>query len=169
MELDLGVAWMIHGRRIFLLMLIDSAIVLLTIYFCNFLLFPVGTKFTQILIISSFTLLVGHHIFSSVFGLYKRVWKYASIGELISIICAVSLSILLTAIVQHIMNHDVYFRMLFIAWVMHILLIGGIRFSYRLYADSYQRLEGIHKRTLIVGAGSAGAAVARQLKYSTKG
>lgn len=159
---------MSYKRRILALMLIDSVIVLLTIYFCNFLLFPVATKVTKILIVSSITLLIGHHVFGSMFGLYKRVWKYASVGELISIARAVSLSILLTAVVQQVVNHDVYFRMLFITWMMHILLIGGVRFSYRLLRDDYQKQQDNKKRTLIIGAGAAGAMVVRQLKHNVK-
>ena len=59
--------------------------------------------------------------------------------------------------------HDVYFRVLGITWMLHVLLIGGSRFSWRVFRDHYIAPNPNKKRTLIVGAGSAGTMVARQL------
>ena len=56
-----------------------------------------------------------------------------------------------------------YFRLLVVTWMIHILLIGGSRFIWRMYRDIYYVKKGDKKRTLIVGAGSAGTMVARQL------
>lgn len=47
--------------------------------------------------------------------------------------------------------------------MLHILLIGGSRFCWRVYRDTYIKNADAKKRTLIVGAGSAGTMVARQL------
>ena len=56
-----------------------------------------------------------------------------------------------------------YFRVLGITWMLHVLLIGGSRFSWRVFRDHYISPNPNKKRTLIVGAGSAGTMVARQL------
>jgi FlaA1/EpsC-like NDP-sugar epimerase len=57
---------------------------------------------------------------------------------------------------------DISFRLLAVTWMIHILLIGGSRFCWRLFRSTYIKKTG-KKRTLVVGAGSAGLMVARQL------
>lgn len=47
--------------------------------------------------------------------------------------------------------------------MIHVLLIGGSRFSWRMFRDHYITSNPNKKRTLIVGAGSAGTMIARQL------
>src|SRR5690606_27286621 len=79
-----------------------------------------------------------------------------------------TLSIAMTAILQLILAQQIYFQMLTVTWMMHILLIGGARFAWRVYRDTYIRRPKIvqkGKPTLIIGAGSAGTMVARQLKF----
>lgn len=114
-------------------------------------------------VISSMTLLFCHHFFSFVYKLYKKAWEYASIGELISIFKVISYTIIVTAIVQQIVQRDINFRILAITWMIHLLLIGGSRFVWRVYRDTYLRHSINQKRTLIIGAGAAGTMVARQL------
>jgi len=118
------------------------------------------------LIISSITLLCSHHVFAAIYKLYKKAWEYASIGELENIFKAVTFSIIVTAIVQQVINHDIYFRILAIAWMFHMLLIGGSRFIWLIFRDTYISKKTDKARTLIVGAGSAGAMIVRQLQKS---
>ncbi|MEW9671335.1 polysaccharide biosynthesis protein [Ammoniphilus sp. 3BR4] len=159
---------MSYQKRIAFLMMIDSIIVITSIYVCNFILVPSRTVFTATLLISSITLFVSHHILAHFYKLYKRVWKYASVGELISIFKAITLSIMITAAMQFVVTGGVYYRTLAITWMMHIILIGGVRFSWRLYRDNHvSRMDGINKkRALIIGAGAAGTMVARQLRHN---
>ena len=58
------------------------------------------------------TLLFSHHIFASIYSLYQKAWQYASIGELIAIVKAVTYAIVVPGIVQFIVGQDVYFRAL---------------------------------------------------------
>lgn len=124
--------------------------------------------FTTFLFVTAFSLLVGHHIFAYIFKLYKKVWQYASIGELISIFKAITWTIVFAGIMQGVIFHDVYFRALAITWMLHMLLIGGTRFSWRLYRDTYVRQNTNKKRTLVVGAGAAGTMVVRQLLHNNE-
>lgn len=118
-------------------------------------------------VISSITLLCSHHVFAAIYKLYNKAWEYASIGELKQIFKAITLSILVTAIVQQIINHDIYVRILAIAWMLHLLLIGGSRFVWRMFRDTYiTKATNDKKRTLIIGAGSAGTMVVRQLQHN---
>lgn len=124
------------------------------------------SKIPATVIISSITLLCSHHIFAAIYKLYNKAWEYASIGELKQIFKAITLSIIVTAIVQQIINHDIYVRILAIAWMLHLLLIGGSRFVWRMFRDTYIVKATDKKRTLIIGAGSAGTMVVRQLKHN---
>src|SRR5690625_7721583 len=47
------------------------------------------------------------------------------------------------------------------------MLIGGSRVARRVFLDKFIRGEKSYKRTLIVGAGDAGAMIIRQLKNPT--
>jgi FlaA1/EpsC-like NDP-sugar epimerase len=154
---------MTYRQRLSFLIFIDSIIVFTTIFFSRFLLSIDLNIITTPLVVSSITLLVSHHIFSSYFKLYKKAWEYASVGELISIFKSVTLSIITTAIVQQIIVDNILIRVLLVTWMLHLLLIGGSRFSWRIFRDAY--LKGVEnkKRTLVIGAGSAGIMVTRQL------
>jgi FlaA1/EpsC-like NDP-sugar epimerase len=116
------------------------------------------------LLLTSVTLLVSYHVFATLFNLYKKAWQYASIGEMISIIKVVALSVAATALVQEILFHVMFLRALCVTLMILILLIGGSRFSTRI--SHYTRKQDRQKRTLIIGAGAAGTMVVRQLIQS---
>ncbi|PAE96548.1 polysaccharide biosynthesis protein [Shouchella clausii] len=151
-------------QRLLALILIDSAIVLFSIYVCNFILNAGYPSLTEILVVSSIVLLVVHHICAYKFKLYKRAWEYASVSELKAILYAVTISIISTGLVQLLFFQEFFVRTLIMTWMMHVILIGGSRMSWRVYKDTYTVNKKDGKRTLIVGAGSAGTMVVRQLK-----
>ncbi|HFJ9475916.1 TPA: polysaccharide biosynthesis protein [Bacillus cereus] len=159
---------MSYRRRLSLLILLDSFIVLTAVYLSYWFIHPnVLNKIPMTVVISSITLLCSHHVFAAIYKLYNKAWEYASIGELKQIFKAITLSILVTAIVQQIINHDIYVRILAIAWMLHLLLIGGSRFVWRMFRDTYiTKATNDKKRTLIIGAGSAGTMVVRQLQHN---
>lgn len=156
-----------YRKRLSLLILLDSFIVLTAVYLSYWFIHPnVLNKIPTTVVISSITLLCSHHIFAAIYKLYNKAWEYASIGELKQIFKAITLSIIVTAIVQQIINHDIYVRILAIAWMLHLLLIGGSRFVWRMFRDTYIAKANDKKRTLIIGAGSAGTMVVRQLQHN---
>ena len=155
---------MSYRKRLGSLVIVDSIIVLSAIYISYFMLHPYLKIFTMpFLLISSITLLASHHVFAYVYRLYKRAWEYASIGELMSVAKAVTFSIIILGIVQFLTMGNVYIRVLMLTWMMHILFIGGSRFSWRIFRDSFIKDTKVRKRTLIVGAGAAGTMLARQM------
>lgn len=159
---------MTYTRRLAFLSLLDSIIVMTSIYFVLLILrIDLRVFISSTILITMLTLLTFHHIYAFIFRLYHKAWEYASVGELTAIVKAVTLSIFSTAIVQLIVIHDIYFRVLILTWMMHILLIGGSRFCWRVFRDSYYKPKTQKKRTLIIGAGAAGTMVAKQLLLST--
>ncbi|MGG2092743.1 nucleoside-diphosphate sugar epimerase/dehydratase [Bacillus sp. S13(2024)] len=155
---------MIYRGRLYLLILIDSLIVLASAYVSYWLIQPNVLMQVPIhFISSSMILLCCHYIFASYYKLYKKAWEYASIGEMLQIIKTATFSILITAVVQQVLNSDMSIRILIIAWMLHMFLIGGSRFIWRMFRDTYITKSTDKTHTLIVGAGSAGTMVARQL------
>ncbi len=106
------------------------------------------------------------------FGLYRRLWEYASIRELKLIAIAVTTaSILVTVIVlviSFLMPHWEFSRgVLVIDYVLSLLAVGGLRFSYRVISESQSTSSqpiSRPKRVLIAGAGDAGALVVREMQ-----
>lgn len=154
-----------YRTRLSLLMLLDSLIVSTAIFIASWVVYPVRADYSlKVIIISAIALLFFHHLFAIIFNLYKKVWSYASVGELVAIAQAVTLSVISAGVVQFLVNDfHLYRRAFIVTWMIHIILIGGSRFIWRVYRDRY--MSGIErkKRTLIVGAGDAGAMVVRQL------
>lgn len=103
-------------------------------------------------------------------GLYQRVWRYASVAELQSIVVAVaSSSIAAYSVVLAVGSVEPRFAGLprsipIIETLIATALIGGMRFSFLIVGLRRQGAGSASRsRALIVGAGSAGANVARQL------
>ncbi|ART78208.1 hypothetical protein B4U37_20125 [Sutcliffiella horikoshii] len=155
---------MTYKKRLSFLIIVDSLIVLSSIYVGFWLLMPDANILSSgTLFLSSLTLIIWHHLFAYTYKLYHKAWEYASIGELMGITKAVTYSVTVAGFVQLLVNGHVYLRVLIVTWMLHMILIGGSRFSWRVYRDFYYKKNIHKKRTLIVGAGAGGTMVARQL------
>lgn len=107
------------------------------------------------------------------FGLYQRVWAYASIAEMRLIIWAVSVASALLAVVIYTLYYFHVFAPMALSlpvfdWLISLGAVGGLRFGLRLLAENratIERAAGIKTRkALIIGAGDAGALVVRELQ-----
>ncbi|KYZ76436.1 polysaccharide biosynthesis protein [Anaerosporomusa subterranea] len=97
------------------------------------------------------------------FGLYHRLWRYAGINEMIVIIGAVTCSSLLLMVYTY-LSGDVLPRSIHIlSWLMNTVFIGASRISLRVVHHLRQRLSEETVNVLIIGAGDAGAVLAREL------
>ena len=150
-------------QRFSLFLFIDTIIVLTAVFISRFLL-STQTSNSSHIIVGAITILVSHHIFSLTFRLYNKSWEYASIRELLVIIKTVTASIATTTLIQLLFFQLFDYRFLIVSWLLHLIFIGGSRFCWRLYRDSKLKSDIDKKRTLIIGAGSAGTMVARQLR-----
>src|SRR5699024_6054375 len=90
---------------------------------------------------------------------------YASIGELVIILKIVTFSVFIAMLVHQVTLQEIYVRFLCIICLFLISFIGGSRFFWRIYRDWIMRKQTEQLRTLIIGAGSAGTMVARQLLH----
>ncbi|MCX6053936.1 MAG: nucleoside-diphosphate sugar epimerase/dehydratase [Chloroflexi bacterium] len=107
------------------------------------------------------------------FGMYRRMWVYASIKELRLVALAVTTSsiiVFVLLLVIYTIKPFVGFprSVIIIDWLVSLLLVGGVRFLVRIVAESTSSIwtssKGKQtKRALIIGAGDAGALVVREL------
>ncbi len=106
------------------------------------------------------------------FGLYRRLWAYASMNELKLISVAVTTaSVIVTTIVtildaMRLVNIP---RLVApIDWLLSLIAIGGFRFAIRLIAETRatqkKRPIGKSRQVLVIGAGDAGALVVREMQ-----
>jgi len=107
------------------------------------------------------------------FGLYRRMWSYASVQELKLVFFAVTTGSAFVSLIMIILAAAKVFPyfsrgILIIDWMLTMLMIGGVRFVFRVLADSKNSLSDLkkkaNKRTLIIGAGDAGAMVVKELQ-----
>lgn len=154
--------------RLITLIMIDSIIVLFSIYLSHVFLNPFTAQLSTMVVASSIILFVSHHILSYTSHLYMRVWKYANIDEIMSLCKVVTISVAITAVFQILFLKDLYERALFLTWVLHIVLLCGVRLTWRhiqlskektISKDSHNML-----RTLILGAGNTGRNIVNQLQ-----
>jgi len=102
----------------------------------------------------------------SLFGLYKGLWKYASIKELFNIVLACSLSTVIKVILTSWMNLQQPRSVIMYSWLVLVTLVFGIRFSYRFlrYLLNETIFEKGIKKIMIIGAGDAGNMIIREIK-----
>ncbi len=111
-----------------------------------------------------------------VMGLYNSLWRYAGVDELFKVFLATLMGTLATIGLMIFLPEfpklyqselSVPRSVYAIAFLIDLILVGGLRFSYRaLRRVNRQDLMSIRKkrRSLIIGAGDAGAMVIKELK-----
>lgn len=93
--------------------------------------------------------------------MYRGIWRFASVDDLITIVRAATLTILIFLPVMFLLTrlNDLPRSTLLINWFALLVLLGGPRFTYRLFKD--RRLGGFNRDgdqrripVLVVGAGN---------------
>ncbi len=106
------------------------------------------------------------------YGLYRGVWKYTSIEDLLKIIKAVTAgsAIILTSVVL-LYRFVAFPRSLFvIEYFLLIMAIGGARFAFRIFHEFGKEAHGsCAKRVAIIGAGDFGERTAREIRNTEGG
>jgi FlaA1/EpsC-like NDP-sugar epimerase len=155
----------INRRQIFLVVF-DAVLIILSAYLALLLRFDYRVP-SEYLNLQSFhfaTLALRLTTYYA-FGLYGRIWRHASISELITVIFAVTVSSLLvyayTFQTQPLMPPSSTY---IIAWFLNVGAAGGIRFLLRIFPRRSLNANEATSRVLIVGAGAAGTIIAKELR-----
>ncbi len=93
-------------------------------------------------------------------GLYRGVWRYSSMSDMVQITKAVTVTMLIFVPVMFVMTRAEFVPRSFpvINWLVLLLLLGGPRFAYRLFRDrridwSIERGQRPRVPVLLIGAG----------------
>ena len=156
-----------HKRRI-VEVLLDFVIICISYYSAYFLRFE-GSIFAYNLFLIKESILWIILIKMSVFflfGLYRGVWKYISISDLLTIFKVVTIgSVASILFLTFVFRFNEYSRaVFFIDWILLLLLISGVRILFRVIGEFFSRANETGYRILIYGAGDTGEMVAREIK-----
>lgn len=103
------------------------------------------------------------------FGLYNRLWRYASINDLVTIFKGTLIGSVVTVVFAFMAQTRDYPRSIWVIdWLLSFLLIGGIRLTYRVSLESILTTKRYGKRLLIVGACDSGEKILREIKNNEK-
>lgn len=98
------------------------------------------------------------------FGLYRRMWQYASIGEIISVSKAIVVGSLFSFALAYLILPDrVPLAIEVRSMETILLLVGGVRFLWRVLHNDRINYKDTKTHTLIVGAGDCGILIAREM------
>ncbi len=98
--------------------------------------------------------------------LYRSLWQYASIDELRYIILAAAAATAAQMVISHLMGIYLPRSMPILNLLFLFLALTLIRYSYRIARRLLRRHGDALRRTMLIGAGAAGAMVLRELRRS---
>lgn len=107
------------------------------------------------------------------FNLYKNLWRYAGIEEVIQIVFAAGTANAISISYLFLMQSNLPRSIYVLSFILDILLIGGSRFGYKVtrkalngnpFVFKKNGITKIQKKVLVIGAGEAGAMVIKELK-----
>lgn len=100
------------------------------------------------------------------FKLYKSLWEYASIDEMVEIVIAAIIGNAISILYLLIANADFPRSIYIMVPILDMVLIGVSRFFYRVFRRLKYGISSVgdFKRILIIGAGSAGVMVLKELR-----
>lgn len=100
------------------------------------------------------------------FGLYRGIWRYVSVTDLMDIFKAVLVaSIASTVAVLFMWRFQGFSRAVFVIdWLLLFVLISGARILERIYKEIFDQVGLNGRNVLIYGAGDAGEIILREIK-----
>jgi UDP-GlcNAc:undecaprenyl-phosphate GlcNAc-1-phosphate transferase len=158
-----------YKRRIFEVLL-DVVLIILSYWGAYAINFPPGSPAWQLFLRTLPVLVFVKMSVFLVMGVYRGLWRYTSVGDLIVFVKAVTLSSVASLmIVLFAFRFQGYSRVVFVIdGVLMFLFLAGSRLAFRLFrqmlpANSWQN----GKRVLIYGAGDGGELLLRELRNNS--
>ena len=99
------------------------------------------------------------------FGLYRGVWRFASIPDLMRIVKACLTGTLILSVAHFFLNTKTvpFFSSFPLFCLFAICLLSGVRLTYRWHKD-FNKKNNADKKVIVIGAGHAGENILRELK-----
>ena len=157
--------------KILLLFVLDSIIVLGSV-FLSFRLVTEGLiRNIHALTVTALLSLIAYYVFSYFLNLYWRDWEYASVYEVITVVKCVSAAVIVSTVAGIVWFKTlVTWQFMVVLWLLLVCAVGGVRLSMRIFREYFVDSVVMEnaKPTLIVGAGAAGTLLVRQMLMHPK-
>ncbi|MEH7344381.1 nucleoside-diphosphate sugar epimerase/dehydratase [Bacillus sp. JJ1532] len=149
---------MSYSQRLSFIILSDLFLITVSFIFSSWLLNELMEKeeFMAVLLFSFIYFLLVYG-----FKLYRKAWEHASVRDVLQIVAVTTLAMIIFFVIQFSAMTFISFRMLLLFWLMISMFICGARLIWRISFIRLVRDTTNKKRTLIVGAGSAGTTLVR--------
>jgi len=100
------------------------------------------------------------------FDLFRGLWRYVSMSDLVTILKSVSIGSAIfapIAILWGAGGKDFSGTVFVLDWACCVLLLGGVRFAIRAFRETFSPMNEGGRKVLLVGAGDAGELLLREL------
>jgi FlaA1/EpsC-like NDP-sugar epimerase len=126
--------------------------------------YPAASEWQHFLQTLPLLLLIRAPVFAW-FHLYKGLWRYVSMRDILAMLQAVTISsVLFASAVLTIFGRGFPWSIFLLDWVCCLALVGGVRLTLRAFRESYRKYQQASgKRAHIVGAGDAGEMLMREI------
>ncbi len=165
-----GISMKTFNIKKLLIMMIDLGLIYYAFFFSSLLLhdFNLNIPEMQLVISSLIWILPLYMIHFVLFRLYDAIWEFASIEEAINVLFSLSTSFIFLGLFIALFKIDLSINLLILAQIILFLSLIGVRFSYRLLniVNNYLVNDKGSIRTLVIGAGSAGSLLIKEMKVN---
>ena len=159
-------------KRQYLYFLSDLALMTLSFFVCFFIRFEgrLPEHFFHKYAIYIFPLIFFKIVLFLGVNLYKKVWRYANLRELVTIIQGVTISTVIFIGYVYFLRIPFPRSVIVLDWMLSIFLIGGSRLIKRLLGEFRGTVVEVAdaRNVLIIGAGDAGEMVLREYRKHHK-
>lgn len=101
------------------------------------------------------------------FRMYRRMWQYASIGEIVELAKAIIIGMIVSYVATYLLYGErVPLSITSRTLELMLLLMGGSRFLWRLIRVNRTKKKDLANNLLVVGAGDCGALIAKEIMTS---
>lgn len=101
------------------------------------------------------------------FRMYRRMWQYASIGEIVELAKAILIGMAISyAATYFLYGERVPLSIASQTLELMLIFMGGSRFLWRLFRVNRTKKQGLTNNVLVVGAGDCGALIAKEIMTS---
>ncbi len=157
-------------RRRYMLFIADALALFLSVWFAMLLKYEWHTALNYVGIFKGIalgTILIKIMVFNH-FSLYKSLWEYASIEELIQIVSATLIGNVGGYIYLLLRGESLSFSVIVLISMIDMIAIGGIRFSYRVLRRMKNHRSILKQESpeniLVIGAGSTAGMISKEIR-----
>jgi len=158
-------------NRNIVLALVDCLIVYVSYVLANYVRYDYTHYLLKLERLKGFIpILIGVYlVIFAIFRLYRSLWEHASIEEFMYTVGACVVSVFSVELLNMVLNLGLTFSIMMIANILIFMMVFSIRISFRIYRRFVKCANKTNQkklRTMIIGAGEAGATLLKDMKVN---